>query len=131
MSCARGRSRSGCACDERLELGDELGVAPEREVGLDPLLERDGAELLEPRDLGLGERLVEEVGERRAAPERERLAQRALGRRRVAALERRAPLLREPGEAVEVDALAARARARTPARASRCTGPSALRSCET
>ncbi len=58
--------------DERLELGDELRVAPEREVGLDPLLERDGAQLLEPGDLGLRERLVEEVGERRAAPERER-----------------------------------------------------------
>ena len=79
MSCARGRSRSGCACDERLELGDELCVAPEREVRLDALLERDGAQLLEPRDLRLRERLVEEVGERGAAPERERLAQRALG----------------------------------------------------
>ena len=68
--------------DERLELRDELGVAAERKIGLDPLLERDRAELLEPRDLGLGERLVEEVGERRAAPERERLAERTLGRRR-------------------------------------------------
>ena len=29
--------------DERLELGDELGVACEREVGVDPLLERDRA----------------------------------------------------------------------------------------
>ena len=75
--------------DQRLELGDELGVAPEREIRLDPLLERDGAQLLEPRDLGLGERLVEEVGERRAAPERERLAQRALGRGGISAFERR------------------------------------------
>ena len=54
-------------------------MAPEREVGVDPLLEHDRAELLEPRDLVLRERLVQEVGERGAAPERERLAKRALG----------------------------------------------------
>ena len=65
--------------DERLELGDELCVAAEREIGLDPLLQRDRAQLLEPGDLRLRERLVEEVGERGATPERERLAQRALG----------------------------------------------------
>ena len=39
----------------------------------------DRAQLLEPGDLGLRERLVHEVGERRAAPERERLAERRLG----------------------------------------------------
>ena len=61
----------GLRGDECLELGDELRVTSEREIRLDPLLERDGAQLLEPRDLGLGERLVEEVRERRPAPERE------------------------------------------------------------
>ena len=80
-------------------------MAPEREVGLDPLLERHGAQLLEPSDLGLRERLVEEVGERRPAPERERLAERALGGSGIPALERRPSVLREAGEAVEVDAL--------------------------
>ena len=35
--------------------------------------------LAQARDLGLRERLVREVGERRAAPERERLAQLARG----------------------------------------------------
>ena len=39
MSCARRRSRSGCSADKGLELRDELGVAAEGEVGLDPLLE--------------------------------------------------------------------------------------------
>ena len=33
--------------DQRLELADEVGVAPERELGLDPLLEGAPAELLE------------------------------------------------------------------------------------
>ena len=68
-------------------------MAPQREVGLDPLLERDCAELLEPCDLGLGERLVEEVGERRPAPERERVTERTLGRSGVSALEFRPSVL--------------------------------------
>ncbi len=61
--------------DERLELGDELGVAAEREIRVDALLQHDRAELLEPCDLGLCERLVEEVGERGAPPEDEGLAE--------------------------------------------------------
>ena len=69
--------------DEHLELGDELGVAAEREVGFDAPLERAQAELFEAADLGLRERLVGEVGERRPAPEAERVAEplrRELGR---------------------------------------------------
>ena len=65
--------------NERLELGDQLGVTAEGEVGGDPLLERRELELLEPRALGLRERRLAEIRERRPAPERERLAQR-LGR---------------------------------------------------
>ena len=59
--------------DERLQLGHRLGVAAERQVGLQPLLERDQAERLQAADLVAGERLVAKVGERRATPERERL----------------------------------------------------------
>ena len=51
--------------DERLELADELGVAAEREIGLDPLFERRELQLVEARDLRLCERLVGEVGKRR------------------------------------------------------------------
>ena len=91
--------------DERLELGDELGVTAEREVGVDALLDDDGSQLLEARDLRLRERLVDEVGERRPAPERERLAQRDLGGGCVARLERGPPLLRQAREAVHVHAL--------------------------
>ena len=119
-------------CDERLELGDELGVAPEREVRLDPLLERDEPELLEPGDLGLGERLVEEVRERRPAPERERLAQRALGRSRIAARERSADPRPRGGRSGGRRRARARARARSPgARVTSVSAPSALRSWET
>ena len=34
---------------------DELGIAPERKVGVDAPLDRDEPQLLEPKDLGLSE----------------------------------------------------------------------------
>jgi hypothetical protein len=61
---------------QALELADERRVAAEREVRVDPQLERGEAKLFEPRDLALRERLVCEVGERRSLPELERLAER-------------------------------------------------------
>ena len=72
--------------DETVQLGQQLGVAPEREVGVDSLLERAEAELLELCDRRRRERLAAELGERPAAPQRQgaveelRLA-RAVGRR--------------------------------------------------
>ena len=78
---------------QRLELADQLGIAAERELRLDPLLDRGQTQLLEPGDLRLGERLVGEVGKRRAAPERQRLGrqlQRPLG---LPAASARAPFL--------------------------------------
>ena len=60
--------------DECLELPDELVVAPEGEVGVDPELERRQPDLLEPGDRRLGEAFVGELRERRAPPERQRVA---------------------------------------------------------
>ena len=57
--------------DQRLELADDVALMPERELGLDPQLDRGQAKLLEPRALVPGERL-RELGQRGAAPERER-----------------------------------------------------------
>ena len=85
--------------DERLELCDELSVAPECEVGVDAPLERDEPEFLETEDLSLGERLVRDVGERRAAPERECVTEEprsGLGRRPL-------PLLDQALEAEQVE----------------------------
>src|SRR5215217_5842069 len=62
--------------DEPLELGHELGVAAEDEVGLDPLLERGQPQLLETRDLSLCEGLERDVRERGAVPQSERRSQR-------------------------------------------------------
>ena len=72
--------------DERVELADQLRVPARGEIGVDPLLERRPAQLLEPRDLGLRERLVGEVGERRAAPQRQRPPQRRGGAVGIGAL---------------------------------------------
>jgi hypothetical protein len=60
---------------ERLELAHKLSVLARGEIGVDPLLERAEAQLLELRRVCLRERLVGEVGQRRPAPQRERLAQ--------------------------------------------------------
>ena len=66
--------------DERLDLRDDFSVAAKRELGLDSLFERAQAELLEPRDLFLGKRLVRKIGQGGAAPKRKRLVD-LLGRR--------------------------------------------------
>ena len=46
----------GVLRDQRLQLADQLGVAAERKVGLDALLERREAQVVEPAALDLGER---------------------------------------------------------------------------
>ena len=71
-----------------LELPDELGVATQREVRLDPLLEGGDAELFEALDRRPRERLVRQVGERGAAPEAERLPQELRRLFRVICVER-------------------------------------------
>jgi hypothetical protein len=78
-------------------------VPAETEVGLDAILRRRHPQLLEARDLALRERVVAEVGESRAAPERERLREQ-LGRVAVrAAGERAASFVREPFEMLRVE----------------------------
>ena len=86
--------------DQRLELGHELRAAPEREIGVEAVLERHQPQLLQAGDLALAERLEREVGQRRAAPQRERLAQRPRGRPPIWSRARRGE---EPLEAVQVE----------------------------
>ena len=79
---------------ERLDLGHQLGVDIDFEVGRDSVLEDPEMEILEPMDLGLGKILELRIGQRGAAPERQRLAQHLRTLRR---LER----ARFPGEPLE------------------------------
>jgi hypothetical protein len=66
--------------DQRFELCDQIAMAPEREVGVDPVLERRQPQLLQPRHLGLRERFVADVLVGLAAPQPERLAEARLRR---------------------------------------------------
>ena len=84
--------------DERLALGDDVRVPAEGQIGFDPVLDQADPQLLQPRDLHLRERLVPEVGERRTAPEGERLAKM---RRRPFGRVRRQRLPALPGEPLE------------------------------
>ena len=72
--CARALVE-GMLGDRRLQLGDELGVVAQLELGVDEIRLGGRAQLLQPRHLEPGEGLVSEVGERRAAPEPDGLAQ--------------------------------------------------------
>ena len=77
---------------ELLELADELGVTPGGEVGLDAHLHGREVLLFQARDLSRRERRRGELGERRPAPQLQRLAQlrggvlAASGRQRPAAV---------------------------------------------
>jgi hypothetical protein len=84
---------------QALELGDDLVVPAECQVGLDSALERRQARLLEAGDLGLGERLVGQVGERGAAPQRQGIPQQRGGRRRI----RYARVRHESLEAMQIE----------------------------
>ena len=92
---------------ERLELADHLRVAAERQVCVDALLDGDQAQLVEPRDLLLGERLVGEVRQRRAAPQRQPLAQPLRRAIRLARGERALAGVHRPLEALHVDIVGA------------------------
>ena len=91
--------------DERLELGDELGVAAEREVGLDPLLECGQAQLLEARDLSLREGLGREVRKGRSAPKGEGGPQRLCCAFGLAPGKERSTLAEQALETAEVELL--------------------------
>ncbi len=89
--------------DQRLELARERRVLAAREVGLDALLERQDAQLLEAPHLALRERLIAELAQDRAAPQRERLAERLRRLGRAAGREQRAAVLVAAREALGVE----------------------------
>ena len=63
------------ATDECLQLGHQVRVGLDLEIGRDPVLQHAEPQVLEPVDLVLREVLELRVGERSTAPERERLSQ--------------------------------------------------------
>jgi hypothetical protein len=77
---------------QRLELAHNVRVTAKRQIGVNAQRARRGAPLLQPSDLALREGFEDRVGQGRATPQRQRLAQasgrlgRSLLRRRLAAL---------------------------------------------
>jgi len=61
--------------DQRLELTDHRGVAPERELHLDAILDCSQTELLKARGLSLSERAIGNLGQRRPPPQRQGLVE--------------------------------------------------------
>ena len=89
--------------NERLELVHHSTARAERQLRLDPLLQRAETKLLQPRPLLLEQAPVGDVGKRRATPERQRLAQPLPRERRIASSYRLPPLVSQALEAVEVE----------------------------
>ena len=89
--------------DQLLELAHDVGMASEGEVRFDPPLERQHAELLETSGNRIEQGVVREVGERRAAPQGERLAERRRGTGRISLLECPAAVVRQLLESLQVE----------------------------
>src|SRR5207302_5507232 len=88
---------------ERFEFRDQLVVASERQVRLDPILERREPRLPQPPNRILRERFVGEVSKRLASPQRQRRAEPVLGARRIAVAKRTPPFSTKRLELSDVD----------------------------
>ena len=88
---------------EGVQLGQHLGVAAAAQLRVEAPLAHEQPQLVEPRRGGARDAVRREVGERRPAPEPERVLQQLAGALGLAALERLAPLRGHPLEAVQVD----------------------------
>jgi hypothetical protein len=86
--------------DERLELGNQLQVTPEGELRLDPPLERDESDLLQPLDRNGCEGLAGEIRQRLSAPEAKRLPKELGGLPRFASAECSAGIFGEASKRV-------------------------------
>ena len=87
---------------ERLELADDVRMAAQRQVRVDPRLGAGEPELLEASDLRLREHLEANVGERGATPERQRRPESLGSVGSVPALELASPLRQELLETVRI-----------------------------
>jgi hypothetical protein len=88
---------------ERLQLAHDGVVAAEGELGVAQQLDRAQAQLLEPAALGVRNRLGDEVGEARPAPERERLTEPGRSFGRATGGDLTLPTGDEPLEPLEVE----------------------------
>jgi hypothetical protein len=92
-------------CNQRLELLHHVGVLAERQLCLDQLLEGRDPGIVEACHFGLGEGLIGEIRQRRAAPQRERVLELRHGRSHVAVSQFHTGLGDQPFEAMRVEPL--------------------------
>ena len=85
------------------ELAHQPRVLAGGQIRVDPILQRGQTSFLQPRDLGLGERFVGEIRQRRTPPHPQRLTQDSCRGQRIALLERPAALRDERLEPVDVE----------------------------
>ena len=88
-----------------LELGDHKRVLAVGQPRIDALLQRGDAQLLQPRDLCLRERLKPHIGQRRPTPEPQRVIEQPPRRRLIAPHTRRPRLTDQRLEAPRVDSV--------------------------
>ena len=115
------------------QLLDELPVKAERQVRVEPVLERGQPQLVETRGFAARERLVGELHERRAAPQGERLSEVSIRGGGVAIGELAAAISCERLEARSIEGAPARPAGgsrRCRSRDARRSSPSAVRSRE-
>src|SRR5580765_545816 len=90
--------------DQRLQLADQLQVAAEREIGLDPPLQRRQPEILQASRFRTCKRLVPDVGQRRTTPAPERLTEDAPRPPGSTLREQQAALLEKTLEPLSIEA---------------------------
>ena len=88
---------------QHLELRDQPTVTADRELGLDALLDRRQAQLLEPLDVHTRKRLELQIGQRPPAPQTLGLAERPRRGIGITRLERPPPILDQILEAPQVE----------------------------
>ena len=90
-------------CNERLQFTDDLGMATQGQIGFDPFLDPDQAQLVEPGDLLLGESLVGEVSQRRPTPQGKGVAEDLGGSVGITLAESRSSLIEHRPETIGVE----------------------------
>jgi hypothetical protein len=88
--------------DQGAQLGREFAGRAESQARLGAFLQAGQVQLLQPGDLGLREGLITEIGQRRAAPQRQRLVQHPGRLRRVALYDGIAAFADQPLELADV-----------------------------
>jgi len=88
--------------DERLELADQIRITAEGEIGVDSLLQRREAQVVQPSNLGLRERGKGQILQRCTPEESERFAQGRCGSLRITGRTRPPTLVHQGVEPLQV-----------------------------